>query len=43
MIYNVQVGVKKIKSSGLRHKKVLLVLDDVYHRDQLEKLAGKDD
>ena len=42
-IYNVQVGVKKIKSSGLRHKKVLLVLDDVYHRDQLEKLAGKDD
>ena len=42
-IYNVQVGVKQIKSSGLRHKKVLLVLDDVYHRDQLEKLAGKDD
>ena len=41
-IYNVQ-GVKKIKSSGLRHKKVLLVLDDVYHRYQLEKLAGKDD
>ena len=28
-IYNVQVGVKKIKSSGLRRKKVLLVLDDV--------------
>uniref|UniRef100_A0A7N2MG43 ADP-ribosyl cyclase/cyclic ADP-ribose hydrolase n=1 Tax=Quercus lobata TaxID=97700 RepID=A0A7N2MG43_QUELO len=42
-IYNVQVGVKEIKSSGLHHKKVLLVLDDVNHRDQLEKLAGKDD
>ncbi|XP_050253004.1 TMV resistance protein N-like isoform X2 [Quercus robur] len=42
-IYNVQVGVKKIKSSGLRHKKVLLVLDDVNHKDQLEKLAGVHD
>ena len=40
MIYNVQEGVKKIKSS-LRHKKVLLVLDDVDHTDQLENLAGE--
>ncbi|XP_030957638.1 TMV resistance protein N-like isoform X2 [Quercus lobata] len=30
-------------SSGLRHKKVLLVLDDVSHKDQLEKLAGECD
>ena len=42
-IDNVQVGVKKIMSSGLRHKKVLLVLDDVSHKDQLEKLAGECD
>ncbi|XP_065615831.1 TMV resistance protein N isoform X1 [Quercus suber] len=42
-IYNVQVGDKKINSSGLRHKKVLLVLDDVNHKDQLEKLAGEHD
>nr|XP_023894563.1 TMV resistance protein N-like [Quercus suber] len=42
-IYNVQVGVKNIKSSGLRHKKVLLVLDDVNHKDQLEKLVGEYD
>ncbi|KAL4594337.1 hypothetical protein ACB092_12G012600 [Castanea dentata] len=42
-IYNVQVGVRKIKSSGLRHKKVLLVLDDVNHKDQLEYLVGKCD
>ncbi|KAL4593816.1 hypothetical protein ACB092_M011100 [Castanea dentata] len=42
-IYNVQVGLRKIKSSGLRHKKVLLVLDDVNHKDQLENLAGKRD
>ncbi|KAK9995103.1 hypothetical protein SO802_024806 [Lithocarpus litseifolius] len=40
-IYNVQGGVKKIKNSGLRHKKILLVLDDVSHKDQLEKLAGE--
>ncbi|XP_030957602.1 TMV resistance protein N-like [Quercus lobata] len=40
-IYNVQGGVKKIKSSGLRHKKILLVLDDVNQKDQLEKLAGE--
>ena len=40
-IYNVQVGVKKIKSSGLRHKKVLLVLDDVNRNDQLESLVGE--
>ncbi|XP_050253014.1 disease resistance protein RUN1-like [Quercus robur] len=42
-IYNVQVGVEKIKKSRLRHKKVLLVLDDVNHKDQLEKLAGEHD
>ncbi|XP_075648268.1 TMV resistance protein N-like [Castanea sativa] len=42
-IYNVQDGVKKIKSSGLCHKKVLLVLDDVNHKDQLENLAEKRD
>ena len=42
-IYNVQVWVKKIKSSGLRHKKVLLVLDDVNHKDQLENLVGEHD
>ena len=42
-IYSVQAGVKKIESSGLCNKKVLLVLDDVNHKDQLENLAGKDD
>ena len=42
-IHNVQVGVKKSKSSGLHHKKVLLVLDDVNHKDQLENLAGERD
>ena len=40
-IYNVQGGVQQIRSSGLRHKKILLVLDDVNHKDQLENLAGK--
>ncbi|XP_065615623.1 disease resistance protein RPV1 isoform X1 [Quercus suber] len=40
-IYNVQGGVNKIKRSGLRHKKVLLVLDDVNHKDQLENLVGE--
>ena len=42
-IYNVQVRVKNIKRSGLSHKKCLLVLDDVSHKDQLEKLAGERD
>ena len=40
-IYSVQVGVKKIKSSGLCNKKVLLVLDDVNREDQLENLVGE--
>ena len=42
-IYNVQVGDKKINNSGLCHKKVLLVLDDVNHKDQIENLAGEHD
>ena len=40
-IYSVQAGVKKIESSGLCNKKVLLVLDDVNHKDQLENLVGE--
>nr|XP_023894559.1 TMV resistance protein N-like [Quercus suber] len=40
-IYNVQVGDKKLMDSGLCHKKVLLVLDDVNRKDQLESLAGQ--
>ncbi|XP_050253710.1 TMV resistance protein N-like [Quercus robur] len=42
-INNVQEGVEEINSSRLRHKRVLLVLDDVNHKDQLENLAGKRD
>ena len=39
-IYDVHEGVEKIKRR-LCHKKVLLVLDDVNHTDQIEKLAGE--
>ncbi|KAL4605160.1 hypothetical protein ACB092_09G009200 [Castanea dentata] len=39
-IYNVDQGVTIIKDR-LRHKKVLLVLDDVNHVKQLENLAGE--
>ncbi|KAL4605156.1 hypothetical protein ACB092_09G009000 [Castanea dentata] len=39
-IYNVDQGVAIIKDR-LRHKKVLLVLDDVNHVKQLENLAGE--
>ncbi|XP_075638552.1 TMV resistance protein N-like [Castanea sativa] len=39
-IYNVDHGVAIIKDR-LRHKKVLLVLDDVNHVKQLENLAGE--
>ena len=42
-IYDDRMGVEIIKSSGLRHKKVLLVLDDVNHNYQLENLAGEHD
>jgi hypothetical protein len=41
-IYDVGNGVLMIKKR-LRHKKILLVLDDVNESDQLEKLAGKND
>ena len=41
-IWDVDEGVEIIKRR-LRHKKILLVLDDVDHVDQLEKLAGKHD
>ena len=40
-IWSVCHGVDTIKSR-LHRKKVLLVLDDVYQLDQLEKLAGED-
>ena len=40
-IWNVCRGVDMIKSR-LHRKKVLLVLDDVYQLDQLEKLVGED-
>ena len=38
-IYNVQEGVQIIERSRLRNKKVLLVLDDVDQKNQLENLA----
>jgi hypothetical protein len=41
-IHDVGNGVLMIKNR-LRHKKILLVLDDVNESDQLEKLAGKND
>ncbi|XP_030925609.1 TMV resistance protein N-like [Quercus lobata] len=41
MIYNVLEGVKNIKSSRLHNKKILLVLDDVDDKNQLENLAGE--
>ncbi|XP_030934345.1 TMV resistance protein N-like isoform X1 [Quercus lobata] len=41
-IWDVYEGVEIIKRR-LRQKKVLLVLDDIDHVDQLEKLAGKHD
>ena len=42
-IQNVYEGVEEINSSRLRHKRVLLVLDDVNHKDQLENLVGEHD
>ncbi|KAL6225292.1 hypothetical protein ACLB2K_004142 [Fragaria x ananassa] len=41
-VWDVHEGAKKIKSF-LRSKKVLLVLDDVNHSDQLKCLSGKND
>ncbi|BBN69490.1 Putative disease resistance TIR-NBS-LRR class protein [Prunus dulcis] len=40
-IQSVDEGIGVIKK-GLRHKKILLILDDVDHLEQLEKLAGDD-
>ena len=40
-IYNVQEGYRKIMNGSFREKKVLLVLDDVNCKDQLENLVGE--
>ena len=42
LLSNVYDGVDKIKKR-LCHKKILLVIDDVDHVDQLQKLAGGHD